>query len=73
MVPEWKEYAWHRASKIEILNDDEGKLELFKDMIEPADIKQGALGNCYFLSALSALAEWPDRIRKLFVQHERNE
>jgi calpain-15 len=27
---------------------------------------QGSLGNCYFLSALSAMAEKPQRVKKLF-------
>lgn len=34
---------------------------LFND-IKPDDIKQGHCGNCYFLSCLSSLAEFPDRI-----------
>ena len=46
---------------------------MFKGEIEPADIKQGGLGDCYFLSSLAALAEHPDRIRRLFLRHERNE
>lgn len=41
--------------------------------ISPNDIKQGLLGDCYLLSALSALAEWPQRIRSLFVTQEPNE
>jgi calpain-15 len=36
------------------------------DSIEPGDIMQGALGDCYFLSALSAIAEFPHRIQMLF-------
>jgi calpain-15 len=47
-------------------------VELFKDGIEPADILQGSLGNSYFLCALAALAENPERIQKLFLQKERN-
>lgn len=35
--------------------------------IEPNDIKQGLLGDCYFLAGLSALAEVPERIRELFL------
>ena len=42
-----------------------------KGLIEPNDIKQGYLGDCYFLSALSALSEnYPEAIRRLFVTPE---
>jgi hypothetical protein len=30
------------------------------------------LGNCYFLSALASLAEYPERIKKLFLTKETN-
>lgn len=36
------------------------------DKIEPNDILQGALGNCYFLSAISAVAEADFRIKNIF-------
>ena len=63
---EWKTFEWIRASEIPSLNDDEGKLAVFAGNIEPADIKQGALGDCYFLSVLSVLTEKPERVRILF-------
>lgn len=34
---------------------------------DPADIQQGGLGDCYFLSALACIAQRPALIRKLFV------
>ena len=40
---------------------------VFKDKIEPCDIKQGRLADSFFLSALSAIAENPGRIRNMFV------
>ena len=41
--------VWHR------FNDK--NIKVFEKGIDPADIKQGLLGDCYFLCALSALAE----------------
>lgn len=40
---------------------------IFQDGIDPNDIEQGALGDCYYLSALSSMAEDPDRIKARFV------
>lgn len=40
------------------------------DNIEPNDIKQGVLGDCYFLSSLSSLAENPPRIQRMFETAE---
>lgn len=39
---------------------------LFTEGIEPGDIKQGIIGDCYFLCALASIAEIPDRIYKCF-------
>ena len=43
------------------------------DDIKPDDIRQGACGNCYFLSCLSSLAEFPERIKKIFLNDRVNE
>lgn len=35
--------------------------------VTPADVRQGSIGNCWFLSAISALSEVPGRIERIFV------
>ncbi|CAI2386063.1 unnamed protein product [Moneuplotes crassus] len=61
----WKSYVWKRPHEI-----FDGPFHLFSEGIDPCDIKQGILGNCYFLSALSALAEFPAEIKKIFQDKE---
>lgn len=37
-------------------------------ILEPKNIKQGMVGDCYFLSALAALVEdYPELVYRLFV------
>ena len=48
-------------------------VELFQGKIQPQDIEQGFLGDCYFLAGLSALAERPDRIYNLFLLKKKND
>lgn len=72
IIEEWSTFDWVRASDIPELVDEEGRLRIFPDNIEPSDIRQGFLSDCYFLSALSVLAERQDRIRKLFVSDQVN-
>jgi calpain-15 len=38
--------------------------------ISPFQVKQGRLGDCYFMSAMAGLAEIPSRIQNLFVGHD---
>ena len=37
------------------------------DGITPMDIRQGAIGDCWFMAAASALAEKPNRLEKIFL------
>eukprot|EP00928_Gymnodinium_smaydae_P025547 TRINITY_DN20305_c0_g1_i1.p1 TRINITY_DN20305_c0_g1~~TRINITY_DN20305_c0_g1_i1.p1 ORF type:complete len:687 (-),score=109.67 TRINITY_DN20305_c0_g1_i1:65-2125(-) len=59
---EWKRAADFMASPS--LFGEEGPL--------PNDVGQGAVGDCYFLAALAAMAENPERIRALFINDEAN-
>lgn len=54
----WDEIEWHRAGEIFEGQD----FKVFYHGITPNDIQQGRLGNCYFLSAIAAIAEFPYRI-----------
>jgi len=44
--------------------------KLFEGEIEPSDIKQGALGDCWFMCALSSIAEFQELVKALFVVRE---
>lgn len=65
---EWAQYEWKRLSELVAGK----KLAVFDD-IQPGDIQQGALKDSYFLAALSALAEKPERIKQLFITKEPQE
>lgn len=40
--------------------------KVFADGISPSDVSQGSLADCYFLAALSSMAEFPENIKALF-------
>ena len=61
------EVEWKRATDIPALLDADGKLHIFSGKIEPNDIKQGQIGDCYFLSSIAALSEYENRIRSMFI------
>jgi len=52
---------WIRASQL----SDNG-IVLF-DKIEPNDVAQGKIGNCWLMASISAMAEFPDYIKTVFL------
>lgn len=46
------------------------EFSIFEGKIEPFDIKQGRLGDCYFLSALISISEYPFIVKRLFETTE---
>eukprot|EP01060_Flectonema_neradi_P028380 TRINITY_DN3813_c2_g2_i1.p1 TRINITY_DN3813_c2_g2~~TRINITY_DN3813_c2_g2_i1.p1 ORF type:complete len:815 (+),score=216.52 TRINITY_DN3813_c2_g2_i1:49-2445(+) len=69
MKPDWlkrdmKSYPWKRPSTF--LEGTGLKPALFVGEIEPNDIDQGALADCYLMGALSAVAEFERLVRSCF-------
>ena len=46
---------------------------MYTDGINPNDIVQGALGDCYYLACLSSMAERPEQVMARFVNPEIND
>ncbi len=68
-VQDWENYKWDRIDKIFGGQD----YQVFLKGIEAADIIQGSLGDCYFLSAIAALCKFPELVEKLFLFKSRSE
>jgi calpain-15 len=66
---------WRRPYEFMKADFAEGLLEpnVFYETIEPNDVKPGILGNEWFLSALSLLAERPALVERLFITKEAND
>jgi hypothetical protein len=46
---------------------------LFRQSIDPSQVRQGAVGNCWFLSALAVVAEKPHLVRQLLPHDGLND
>ena len=42
-------------------------------IIDPCSLMQGALGDCWLITAISTMAEYPESLKKLFLTKEHNE
>lgn len=47
-----------------------GNYFIFEGNIDPTDLKQGKLGNCYLLSALAGISEYPFVVKRIFETTE---
>lgn len=63
--PKALDFIWKRIDGDMVPN-----ITLFGQQLRPEHIKQGELGDCYYLTSLSALAEKPELIRRLFYPQE---
>jgi len=64
----WEKFSWSKIDDIFRTPN----YQIFVNNIEPDDIIQGSLGDCYFLSAIAALCKFPDLIKKLFLFKEKS-
>lgn len=65
-----KNTDWVRAQD---LKQCQGKRpQLFEGEIEPNDLCQGAVGDCWLVAAFACASEFPDMIRHLFLTKEYN-
>ena len=67
---EWStidKYTWKRAS------EKRKDWKVFEGSIEMEDVSQGNMGDCYFLTTISALPNYPYLIKSLFRTDEYNE
>jgi hypothetical protein len=59
---EWEKIQWKKPFQFM-----EPEFRIFdNNMPSTDDIKQGGIGNCYFLSALTSLAKYPELIGRIF-------
>ena len=66
-IKQFKNITWKRVS--EIFQDN--KYDLF-NTLDVDDVKQGIIGNCYFLCVLSSFAKRPEIYNKIFIDKKIN-
>jgi len=74
-----KDVVWQRAEEwfeSRLTADDKNNgvsLKLFEGGVEPKDIAQGGLGDCWLMSAMACMAEHQGLLRTCFISQEFNE
>ena len=67
-----KDVRWLRASELGVAKTQKGGMKLFRG-IEPNDVCQGSLGDCWLVGAMAGLAEYPSAVRNCFLNTEAND
>lgn len=62
-----KKLVWKRPEIIFNSNN----YQIFDSTIEPNDIKQGILGDCYLLGSIAAISKFQNRVKKIFLSREK--
>lgn len=63
--------GWARPDEILKSQKKSGAPSLWgENGVQPGGVRQGSLGDCWFLAAAAALAEHPDRIQRVFTNKE---
>ena len=65
----WETFVWKRPKDVY----GEGQFSLFDDKIDPNDINQGYCNNCWFLASVASVAEFPARIKRIFLTETVND
>mmetsp|Transcript_7006 Transcript_7006/g.17882 ORF Transcript_7006/g.17882 Transcript_7006/m.17882 type:complete len:470 (-) Transcript_7006:265-1674(-) len=64
-----KTVEWVRADELAVVGKGK-RMNLFHGEIEPADLCQGAVGDCWLVAAMAGMAEHPGAIRNCFLNTE---
>ena len=67
-IKNWEGFSWKRPKDVY----GKGNYVVYNE-VTPTDINQGYCGNCYFLSALSSMAEIPQRVKNIFITKDIND
>jgi hypothetical protein len=68
----WSNIAWHSFGRGGDA-DDKNDYVVYHKSISSDQVRQGAVGNCWFLSALAVVAEKPYLVHKLFPHTQTND